>query len=100
MESCPNCQKNKKQPRDEEMVKKLKIRINKVTGQLNGVNRMIDENRYCVDILTQISAIESALKEIGYIILEDHLKSCVSDDIKNDDFSSLEEAIAICKKLV
>ena len=100
MNSCPNCQKSKKQPRDEKFIKKLKTRINKVTGQLNGVNKMIDENRYCVDVLTQKSAIESALKEIGYLVLEDHLKTCVSSDIKNDDFSSLEEAIAICKKLV
>ena len=100
MNSCPNCQKSKKQPRDDAMVKNLKTRLNRVSGQINGINKMIDENRYCVDILTQISAIESALKEIGYIVLEDHLKTCVSNDIKNDDFSSLEEAIAITKRLV
>ena len=82
------------------MVKNLKTRLNKVSGQINGINKMIDENRYCVDILTQISAIESALKEIGYIVLEDHLKSCVASDNKNNDFSSLEEAIAITKRLV
>ena len=100
MNSCPNCQKSKKQPRDDSMVKNLKTRLNKVSGQINGINKMIDENRYCVDILTQISAIESALKEIGYIVLEDHLKSCVASDNKNNDFSSLEEAIAITKRLV
>ena len=100
MSTCPNCQKNKKQPRDEELVKKIKTRLNKISGQVNGVSKMIEENRYCVDVLTQISAIESALREIGFIVLEDHLKSCVANDIKTDDFSSLEEAVAMCKKLI
>lgn len=100
MSTCPNCQKNKKQPRDDELVKNLKTRLNRVSGQISGVTKMIDENRYCVDVLTQISAIESALREIGFIILEDHLKTCVTSDIKANDFSSLEEAVAICKKLI
>ena len=100
MSTCPNCQKSKKQPRDEELVKNLRTRLNRVSGQINGVSKMIEENRYCADVLTQISAIESALREIGFIVLEDHLKTCVSSDIKADDFSSLEEAVAICKKLI
>ena len=100
MSTCPNCQKNKKQPRDDELVKNLKTRLNRVSGQISGVTKMIDENRYCVDVLTQISAIESALREIGFIILEDHLKTCVTSDIRANDFSSLEEAVAICKKLI
>ena len=100
MSTCPNCQKSKKQPRDEELIKNLRTRLNRVSGQINGVSKMIEENRYCADVLTQISAIESALREIGFIILEDHLKTCVSSDIKADDYSSLEEAVAICKKLI
>lgn len=100
MSTCPNCQKNKKQPRDDELVKSLKTRLNRVSGQISGVTKMIDENRYCVDVLTQISAVESALREIGFIILEDHLKTCVTSDIRANDFSSLEEAVAICKKLI
>ena len=100
MSTCPNCQKSKKQPRDEELVKNLRTRLNRVSGQIHGVSKMIEENRYCADVLTQISAIESALREIGFIILEDHLKTCVSSDIKADDYSSLEEAVAICKKLI
>ena len=96
MENCPHCKKN---PRDEELVKNIKSRLKKISGQINGVDQMIDDNRYCGDILIQITAIESALKEVGYIILKDHLHSCVSDDIKNNDFSSLDEALEISKKL-
>ena len=97
MDCC--CSHEKKTPRDEEMIKNLKKRLNRIAGQINGVSKMIDENRYCGDVLIQIAAIENALKEVGYIVLKDHMLTCVSDDIKNNDFSSLEEAIEITKKL-
>lgn len=97
MENCPHC---KSTPRDEELVTNLEKRLNRISGQLNGVTKMIKENRYCHDVLIQIAAIESALKEVGFIILKDHMTSCVVDDIKNNDLHSLEEAIEISKKLV
>lgn len=96
MENCPHC---KKDPRSQELIENLQKRLNRISGQINGVSKMINENRYCGDVLIQIAAIESALKEVGYIVLKDHLFTCVSSDIKNDDFSSLEEAIEIAKKL-
>ncbi len=96
MENCPHC---KRKPRSDEFVKNLTQRLNKISGQINGVTKMINDNRYCGDVLTQIAAIESALKQVGYLVLKDHMETCVSDDIKNNDFSSLEEALEICKKL-
>lgn len=96
MENCPHC---KKTPRSEEMINNIQNRLKRITGQINGISKMLDENRYCGDILIQVAAIENALKEVGYIILKDHMVTCVSDDIKNNDFSSLEEAIEITKKL-
>ena len=96
MENCPHC---KHTPRNEELIKNLDQRINRISGQLNGVNKMIKENRYCHDVLIQLAAIENALKEVGYILLKDHMTSCVVDDIKNNDLSSLLEAIEISKKL-
>ena len=95
-----DCCKMKKTPRDEELVNNLEKRINRISGQLNGVTKMIKENRYCHDVLIQIAAIESALKEVGFIVLKDHMTSCVVDDIKNNDLSSLEEAIELSKKLI
>jgi len=99
MENCPNCAKNKKDPRDQALLENLNKRLNKVSGQLNGVIKMINENRYCEDVLIQISAIESALKEVGYLILKDHLLSCVTNDIKNNNEESLLKAFEISKKL-
>jgi len=95
-----DCCKMKKTPRDEELINNLEKRINRISGQLNGVTKMIKENRYCHDVLIQIAAIESALKEVGFILLKDHMTSCVVDDIKNNDLSSLEEAIELSKKLI
>ncbi len=91
--------KHKSTPRNEQDIKNLKLRLNKISGQVNGVTKMIDDNRYCKDILIQISAIESALKEVGYLVLKEHLLTCVSDDVKNNDNTSLIESFDLAKKL-
>ncbi len=57
--------------------KQLKSRMNRIAGQFSGVQRMIEEDRYCVDILNQISAIRSALDSLGIQLLSNHLESCV-----------------------
>ena len=93
------CCETKDIPRSDEELKDLKVRLNRIIGQLNGVSKMLDENRYCKDILVQISAIESAIKQVGYIVLETHLKTCVKDKIKNNDEEVIDETIDIIKKL-
>jgi DNA-binding FrmR family transcriptional regulator len=57
--------------------KKIRTRVNRIAGQVAGVQRMIDEGRYCVDILNQIAAIRSALDALGIEVLTGHLESCV-----------------------
>ena len=99
MDCCCQNEKTKKHPRDEELKKNLQARLNRIQGQINGVSKMLDDNRYCQDILVQIAAIESALKEVGYMILKDHMHSCVIEDAKNNDFTALDEALEISKKL-
>ena len=94
-----NCHHYKKDPRGEELVNNIQTRLNRILGQIKGVSKMIEDNRYCGEVLTQIAAIENALKEVGYIVLKDHMLTCVTSDIKNNDYSSLEEAIEITKKL-
>lgn len=96
MENCPNC---KKDPREKEFIETLQSRLNRVTGQLNGISKMIADNRYCHDILIQLAAAEAALKEVGYMILKDHLLTCVTDDIKEGNTKSLIDALEISKKL-
>lgn len=56
-------------------------RVKRIEGQVRGIERMISEDKYCIDILTQISAITSALENVGLALLDDHLKHCVTDAI-------------------
>ncbi|MCD7775517.1 MAG: metal-sensing transcriptional repressor [Clostridiales bacterium] len=93
------CCRYKETPRSEQAQKQLQNRLNRMIGQMNGIKRMIDENRYCGDILTQISAVESALQSFGYIILQDHMETCVADKIKNGDTQVIDETVELIKKL-
>lgn len=63
----------------------LHRRLNKIVGQVQAINRMIDEDVACEDILTQINAAKSALHKCGQIILEGHIKHCVKDGIEHGD---------------
>jgi DNA-binding FrmR family transcriptional regulator len=56
---------------------KLKTRLNRIAGQVGGIQRMVDEDKYCVDILTQIAAVRSALDSVGVELLTSHIGSCV-----------------------
>lgn len=60
-----------------EAMKKVKSRVNRIVGQVNGIQRMIEEDKYCVDILTQIAAVRSALDALGVELLTEHIQSCV-----------------------
>ena len=66
-------------------------------GQIDGIIKMIEDDRYCVDILVQISAIRSAIDNVGTMILENHIKGCVSNDIK---YGNEEESEAAIKELM
>lgn len=59
-------------------------RLNKIAGQISGIGRMVEEDRYCVDILIQIAATRAALDKVGRIILKGHMESCVTKAIKGN----------------
>jgi len=62
---------------NEANAKKIKARINRISGQVGGISRMIDEDRYCVNVLDQIAAVRSALDALGVELLTNHIESCV-----------------------
>ncbi len=76
-----NC--NKKNPDHSKQIP----RINRIIGQLEGIKKMIDENRYCPDIIIQLSAIRSAVSSVEANILQDHLHSCVSNIFTNSPYN-------------
>ncbi|QDV59147.1 metal-sensitive transcriptional regulator [Rosistilla oblonga] len=73
--------------------KKLNNRLRRVIGQVEAVGRMIEDEEYCVDILMQLSAATGALNKVGQIVLEQHVKSCVSDAIQGGSAKDRDEKI-------
>ncbi|HSQ87658.1 metal-sensitive transcriptional regulator [Romboutsia sp.] len=71
----------------------LMRRLKRIEGQVKGIQKMLDEERYCVDILVQISAIRSAINKVGTMILENHVKGCVSESLRNGENQSSENMI-------
>lgn len=81
------------------MKKELGVRLNRIEGQLRGIRKMVDNDAYCIDIVTQVSAVSSALDSLGRQILEDHIRSCVREDIRNGNEEKLEELIKTIRKM-
>ena len=96
--ACPACH-TRHTPRDEKELRLLKNRLNRMVGQLNGISRMLDENRYCGDILIQISAVERALQSFGYTVLQSHMESCVADEVRSGNAGIMAETVELMKKL-
>ena len=93
------CCQHKNTPRDEETLRMLHNRLNRMIGQLGGIKNMLDDNRYCGDILTQIAAVESALQSFGYIVLRDHMSTCLVEEIQKGNTEIVDEAVELIKKL-
>ncbi|MDD6188330.1 MAG: metal-sensing transcriptional repressor [Clostridiales bacterium] len=94
-----SCCHHKNTPRDEETLRLLQNRLNRMIGQLGGIKNMLDDNRYCGDILTQVAAVESALQSFGYIILQNHMSTCVVEEIQKGNTQIVDEAVELIKKL-
>ncbi len=95
---CCHCHQ-KATPRSEKERKQLQNRLSRMTGQLNGISRMLEENRYCGDILTQVAAVESALQAFGYAILKEHMETCVVEEIRKGNTDIVDEAVDLVRKL-
>ncbi|MGH2736172.1 MAG: metal-sensitive transcriptional regulator [Actinomycetota bacterium] len=79
----------------------LSRRLGRIEGQVRGITRMVDEEKYCVDILTQISAIQAALDRVALGVLEDHVNGCVSEAVATDEGRErLEELVGVLERFV
>jgi DNA-binding FrmR family transcriptional regulator len=79
------------------------VRLRRIEGQVRGVQRMVDEDTYCIDVLTQISAVTKALQSVALNLLDDHLGHCVSDAVAaggDDAQAKIAEASAAIARLV
>ena len=94
--------KHEKTMRDKECkeYRDLITRLNRIEGQVRGVKKMLEEDRYCVDILTQVSAITCGLNAFNKKLLANHIKSCVVNDIRAGDDSVVDELCETLQKLM
>jgi DNA-binding FrmR family transcriptional regulator len=63
----------------------LTKRLHRIEGQVRGIERMVDDDRYCIDVLTQISAVNTALESLAFKLLDDHVNHCVADALASGD---------------
>jgi CsoR family transcriptional regulator, copper-sensing transcriptional repressor len=87
--------------RDEEEKRELATRLNKIEGQIRGIQKMIDEDRYCIDVLTQVSAARAALDKIALQILKSHTRGCIADAIRNErGDKAIDELVLVLDKFL
>ena len=83
----------------QEIKKKLNNRLLRIEGQIRGLNRMVDEEKYCIDIITQSSAIKEALSSVEGLLLENHLATHVIEQIKGgNEKQALQEIIKVYRR--
>ena len=73
--------------------KALIKRLNRIEGQVRGIARMVDGDAYCIDVLTQIGAIKSAIDQVGIRLLGDHIKHCVTDSVRAGESAKVDELV-------
>ena len=97
--SCPACEHRRKK-RSEAEQKALLTRLKKAEGQIRGIEKMVEEDAYCPDILMQVSAVTQALNSFNKELLACHVKSCVVEDIKADRPEAIDELVKLLQKLM
>lgn len=96
MENC--CHKTKE--RSEKEYKSLLNRLNRIEGQIRGIKRMVEEDAYCTDILIQVAAANAALNSFNKVLLSEHIRTCVADDIREGKDETVEELVTTLQKLM
>ena len=75
-------------------------RLNRIEGQIRGIKKMVENDAYCIDILTQVAAANAALNSFNKVLLTNHIKTCVVDDIKAGKDETIDELTTMLQKLM
>ena len=89
-----------KKERSEKEYKDLINRLSRIEGQIRGIKRMLDEDCYCPDIITQVAAANAALNSFNKVLLANHIKTCVADDIRAGKDETIDELLNTLQKLM
>ena len=97
MQKCENCSRSKHRTAEEK--KYLQTRLKTIEGQVRGVSKMIEDDKYCNDVLTQLLAINKSIKSLSNDILKSHLSTCVVSDIKDEKLEVLDEVMELIERI-
>ena len=94
------CCSAKKKVRTQKELKDFTNRLSRIEGQVRGIKKMIEEEAYCPDILTQVSAVQAALNSFSRRLLGSHIRECVADDIREGRDESIDELLITLQKMM
>ncbi|NLN82014.1 MAG: metal-sensing transcriptional repressor [Clostridiales bacterium] len=86
--------------RERELKSSLITRLNRIEGQVRGIKGMVERDEYCDDILNQVSAVRAAINSLSRLILENHIRGCIVEGIKNDDRDIVDELITTIGRML
>ncbi len=89
----------RKKVRSEEEKKRLLNRLNRISGQIRGLGNMLEEDAYCIDVITQVAAAREALASFSRVLLEEHIRTCVARDLKEGRQGVSEELVETVRRL-
>lgn len=90
---------DRKKHRTVDEKKYLKTRLNTIEGQIRGISKMVEDDKYCNDILIQLLAISKSIRSLSTDILKGHISTCVVDDIKNNKLEVIDEVMELISRL-
>ena len=95
-----HCEGERKTVRSEAEKRELTTRINRIAGQMSGVKRMVEEDKYCEDVLVQLAAIDKAVRSLTALILARHMHSCIARDVQRGDTDALDGVAELFKRFI
>ncbi len=99
--ACKKCEETlRTKERTDKEYRDLINRLKRIEGQIRGIEGMIENDAYCTDVLTQVAATKCALNSFTKVLLSNHIKTCVTNDIKEGKEESVDELVAILQKLM
>ena len=96
---CPGC-RDKTKERSENEKKSMINRLNRIEGQVRGIKKMVESDAYCPDILIQVSAVNAALNSFNKVLLAEHIRTCVTEDIREGKEETIDELVLVLQKLM
>lgn len=99
-ETCEKCCCHKTKERSDKEYKDLIHRLNRIEGQIRGIKGMVEKDAYCPDILVQVAAANAALNSFNKVLLANHIRTCVADDIREGHEETIDELVHVLQKLM